>query len=174
MPLVVIPQTEAFAYTDETPRPGDRAVRVDPLAYLGKGILRPFRRDEKNDFANAGGLDLVKACVAQILGMDGASPDNPMNQGELRWDPERGAQLRRLRHHANNDLLQAMARTFVVDALARWEPRVRVRGTLAARLAVAGAPDAALSIHILYDVRRSNSSDVQFRDVRQTVNYGGA
>ena len=36
--------------------------------FLGFGLLRPFRRDRKADFAAAGGEALLRSAVGQILG----------------------------------------------------------------------------------------------------------
>lgn len=87
------------------------------------GLLRPFRRDRKADFAAGSGEALIRAAVGQILGTMAASEFTP---GELPWRTEFGSGLHVLRHRKNDALLQELARIHVVDALMRWEPRVRV------------------------------------------------
>lgn len=85
-----------------------------------RGIVIPFRRDKKQDFANDSGEALITSNVRQILGT---------RVGELRWEPEFGSLLHTLRHRNNKPLLKQLAHTHVVDALRRWEPRVRVTST---------------------------------------------
>ena len=87
------------------------------LAYLGQGILRPFQRDEKNDVANDTGLRLVAACVGQVLGT---------KPGEIPWRPAFGSRLHLLRHRPNNPALAQLAQVYVLEALQKWERRVRV------------------------------------------------
>jgi uncharacterized protein len=89
--------------------------------FLGFGLLRPFRRDQKADFAAAGGGALIRSAVGQILGTVGSSD---FTQGELPWRTEFGSLLHLLRHQKNDRVLQELARVYVVDALKRWEPRV--------------------------------------------------
>lgn len=169
MALEVIPQTESFAYEDATPSPLDRVQKRGKEAHLGRGVLRPFRRGAGTDFANAEGVELVKACVGQILGMQATSP---LTQGELRWAPERGSLLYRLRHLNNDLLLQELGRVYVLDALRQWEPRIRVRGTRVSRIR---APDSngenILVILLVYDVIKANVSgnQVLLEGIKQTV-----
>lgn len=138
-------------------------------AFLGFGLLSPFRRDLKQDFANAGGVELIKSCVAQILGTqcayDGA---NVQAQGELLWRPAFGALLYRLRHMKQGPTLNELARVYVVDALARWEPRVSVTSSTT----VFGPLQRALIIDLVYDVIQQNvpGNAVVLQDVQQTVN----
>lgn len=86
-------------------------------AYLGRGVLRPFVRDEKNDVANDTGLRLVTACVGQVLGT---------KIGEIPWRPAFGSWLHLLRHRPNNPALAQLAHVYVLGALQKWERRVRV------------------------------------------------
>lgn len=125
--------------------------------FLGKGLLRPFRRDAKNDFANGSDVALVRACVGQVLGTAA---------GELPWRGEFGSQLERLRHMNQGPVMDEMARIFVTDALKRWEPRVRVRTVRVQK------GDRLLTIELLYDVITANvaANQVVVPDVSQTVN----
>ena len=96
--------------------------------FLGNGLTRPLQRDRKTDFANAQGVDLVRSCVGQVLGTR-CSDDSGQYQGELLWRPDFGCLLWRLRHRKgtiDGVMLDELARTYVVDALTRWEPRVVV------------------------------------------------
>lgn len=91
-------------------------------SFLGTGLLRPFVRDKKNDFANDSGVALVQSCVGQILGTRAGDP-NGANQGELLWRPNFGSRLYLLRH-ARDEVIEALGSVYVKDALTTWEPRV--------------------------------------------------
>ncbi len=95
-------------------------------AFLGNGVLRPFRRDEKNDFANGAGVDLLRATAGQILG---TRCDGPRVRGELAWRGEFGSLLYLLRHKPLNATTRELARYYAQDALRRWEPRILVTRT---------------------------------------------
>ncbi len=168
MALVVIPATEASVYTDATPSPLDRSRRIEPTGQLGYGLLRPFRRDQKNDFANGSGEELVRACVGQVLGTRGAGA---VAQGELPWAPERGSLLYLLRHQANDLVLQNLGRQYVVDALRAFEPRIRVKSTRITREVGPTGEESVLLIRVVYDVLAAPqpSNLVIFPGVDQTV-----
>lgn len=132
--------------------------------FLGSGLLQPFRRDRKRDFANAQGLDLVRACVAQVLGTQ--CSDASGYAGEIPWRPEFGSSLYRLRHK-KGVVLQELARLYVADALARWEPRVRV-----SRVDIEhDLTSRTLTIRLRYDVIEQNTAgnNVIFQDVEQAI-----
>jgi phage baseplate assembly protein W len=99
-------------------------------AFLGFGLLRPFRRDQKADFAAAGGEQLIRSAVGQILGTVGSSD---FTQGEVPWRTDVGSLLHALRHQKNEHILQELARVYVIDALKRWEPRIAVISVRAKR-----------------------------------------
>ena len=120
--------------------------------FLGFGLLRPLRRDQKADFAAAGGEQLIRSAVGQILGTIGASDATP---GELPWRTEFGSLLYRLRHQKNDSVLQELARVYVVDALKRWEPQVVVTSVNVTREKQDG--ENVLAIRIRYDVISTNT-----------------
>ena len=91
--------------------------------FLGNGILRPFARDQKQDFANGSGAELVGRSIGQVLG---TRATGPTSQGELPWRPGFGSLLYQLRHENNTVLLRETARVFARDALRRWEPRAEI------------------------------------------------
>lgn len=91
-------------------------------AFLGFGIIRPFQRDEKNDFANDGGVALVKSCIGQILGTRSSSQ---IMQGEIPWRPEFGSKFALLVHRKGPNSRQ-VAKAYAQEAISRWEPRVRI------------------------------------------------
>lgn len=120
--------------------------------FLGFGLLRPLRRDQKADFAAAGGEQLIRSAVGQILGTIGSSEATP---GELPWRTEFGSLLYRLRHQKNDHVLQELARVYIVDALKRWEPRIAVTAVTVGREQHDG--DNVLAIRLRYDVISTNT-----------------
>jgi hypothetical protein len=112
-----------------------------------RGLLRPFRRDRKADFAAGSGEALIRSAVGQILGTMAASEFTP---GELPWRTEFGSGLHLLRHQKNDSILQELARIHVVDALKRWEPRIRVTSVQITRERDRG--ENVLSIRLRYAI----------------------
>jgi phage baseplate assembly protein W len=92
-------------------------------SFLGQGLLRPFQRDQKSDFASAAGLALIKAEIGQILG---TKCDNARGPGELAWRTDFGSRLHLLRHHNHKESLDTFATVLVQEALAKWMPLVSV------------------------------------------------
>ena len=86
-----------------------------------QGLLTPFRRDRKRDFASGSGADLLASKVLQALMTRGATP---RSSGELPWRTAFGAGLDLLRHQRNDAALAELARVYVRDALRRWVPEV--------------------------------------------------
>lgn len=120
--------------------------------FPGFGLLRPFRRDQKADFAAAGGEQLVRSAVGQILGTVGSSD---FTQGELPWRTDFGSLLHVLRHQRNDNVLQELARVYVVDAIKRWEPRVVVTSVQVSREPQDG--ENVLAIRLRYNVISTNT-----------------
>ena len=133
---------------------------------LGFGAIRPFRRDGKSDFAAAGGEAAVRSAVGQVLGTMAASD---FTQGELPFRTEFGSLLHLLKHQKNDAVLQELARVHVVDALKRWEPRVRVTSVQVTRERQNG--ENVLSIRVRYDVidRQVPGNNVLLAGVDQVV-----
>lgn len=94
---------------------------ASPLdSFLGNGIIRPFQRDKKNDFANASGARLVRSTVGQVLG---TQAQGETANGELPWRHEFGSLIYLLKHRKGR-LVAELGRQYAQDALAKWEPRV--------------------------------------------------
>ena len=87
------------------------------------GLLTPFRRDRKRDFASGTGAELLRSKVLQVLMTEGATP---RSSGELPWRTRFGAGLHLLRHQRNDEVLGELARVYVRDALTRWVPSARL------------------------------------------------
>ncbi len=99
---------------------------VNSLKFLWRGIVVPFVRDGSGDIANATGAELVKSNVRTILNTTCASRKT---QGEVPWNQNLGCLLKFLRHqNMDDESFKEMATYYVVDALSRNEPRVRVTG----------------------------------------------
>ena len=97
-------------------------VMEDPMNELN-GLLTPFRRDRKRDFASGSGAELLRTKVLQALMTGGATA---RSSGELPWRTSFGAGLHLLRHQRNDEVLAELARVYVRDALARWVPSARL------------------------------------------------
>jgi phage baseplate assembly protein W len=102
------------------------AVSLGQPSFVGRGIRRPFMRDQKNDLATAEGIDLIKANIGQVLGTKGPTT---RAVGELPWRTEFGSRLHLLRHSNNTDASNAFASVAVQDAVQTWEPRARITST---------------------------------------------
>lgn len=90
----------------------------------GRGILRPFRRDQNSDFANGEGAALFRSGVGLVLGTICGSQTT---QGELPWRTEFGSLVHLLRMRNNSPALAELARNRVARALQAWMPSVRLR-----------------------------------------------
>lgn len=86
---------------------------------MDKGIAYPFTRGDRGYFKEADGLTLIEGNIAQILGTI---------PGERVMLPEFGCKIRTvLFDHINAGTL-SLAKTYVVDAIKRWERRVVLLG----------------------------------------------
>ncbi len=121
-------------------------------SFLGFGLIRPFVRDQKGDFAAAEAEVLVRACVGQVLGTRGR---NAKSEGEMPWRTDFGSLLFTLRHAPNDPVTQALAKTYISDALGAWEKRVRVRAlsfrTEKSRTDLKGGDDVLVA-SLVYDL----------------------
>jgi len=95
-----------------------------------RGLLVPFRRDKKRDFASDIGADLLGSKVLQALMTCVATP---RSSGELPWRTAFGAGLDLLRHQRNDAALAELARVQVRDALKRWVPEAEMVEVTATR-----------------------------------------
>ena len=90
-----------------------------------RGLLAPFRRDRKRDFASESGDELLASKVLQVLATEGATP---RSSGELPWRTAFGTPLHLLRHQRNDAALAELARVYIRDALRRWLPEATIVG----------------------------------------------
>ena len=90
---------------------------------MNLGILTPFRRDRKNDFASGTGDELFKSQVIQVLMVEA---DTPKSSGELPWRTSFGSAVHLARHHRNDAVISELVRVYARDVLKRWFPDVTV------------------------------------------------
>lgn len=96
---------------------------ADAREQFGRGIICPFQRDGKGDFANAAGITVLRSDIEELLGIEGPSAKEP---GELPWDPDRGSRLDSLRHrHLHSEMVRALAEQYTSTPLRVYERRVR-------------------------------------------------
>lgn len=92
--------------------------------FLGFGLTSPFRRGAQ-DFATASDIDLVRSSIRTILGATCASETT---QGEIPFNQALGTLTPFLRHENMDDpAIEDLARFYVVDALRRNEPRIKIK-----------------------------------------------
>lgn len=96
---------------------------VETVGLTGRGLLRPLRRDRKQDFANGTGAELIASHIGQVLGTICHSQNTG---GEVPWRTEFGSLLHLLRLNNMSPALAEKARAYTAHALRRWVPRVRV------------------------------------------------
>lgn len=126
-----------------------------------RGLLVPFRRDRKRDFASGTGGDLLGTKVLQALMTAGATP---RSSGELPWRTSFGAGLDLLRHQRNDVALAELARVQVRDALKRWVPEAELVEVRVTR------EDASLMLRVRYrPARRAGGATDQPAEVTVAV-----
>ena len=159
--------------------PLDATITVDPVgpdeptavveakftvqSMFGRGVMRPFRRDKKGDFANGDGPELVKAAVMQILGTKATSQ---FAAGEVPWRGGFGSLLHLLLHAQNNPALFELANHYVVQALSRWEPRIRVTQV---SIESSATEENKVFIDCVYDFIDINTGNVVFQDLETRI-----
>lgn len=95
-----------------------------------RGLLAPFRRDRKRDFASDDGDELLASKVLEVLATEGATA---RSSGELPWRTAFGTPLQLLRHQNNDVALGELARIYVRDAFRRWLPEATLLGVVVDR-----------------------------------------
>lgn len=93
----------------------------------GHGIICPFQRDGKGDFANSNGLKLLKSDITELIGIIGPTVQQP---GELPWNTDIGSRVLTMKHRTvNAEIDNATAGQMVEAAVRAWEPRARAGQT---------------------------------------------
>lgn len=144
------------------------ATPAPEASFLGFGLLRPFRRDRKGDFASGSGVELIKAAIGQILGTQAASETT---QGELPWRPEFGSLLHLIRHAKGDEATIEIARAGVVEAIRRWESRISITSfQIEPKATAPGGERNALEIKVRFAIappQNSASNRVFFPDATE-------
>lgn len=90
---------------------------------FGCGIICPFQRDGKGDFANGCGLPLLKSDIGELIGIMGPTATQP---GELPWNMDLGSRVFQMKHRSMNvEMTRATAADFIEGPVRRWEKRAR-------------------------------------------------
>lgn len=117
-----------------------RVMRMS-LDFLGRGPAYPFKLTfGPGDMGE--GEQLVEMSIDQILGTA---------EGERLMRPDFGSKLQRLLFENTTEVVEAMAATYVEEALEKWEPRITVLGVNAK------AEGSRLVIHLRYAINATNS-----------------
>lgn len=83
-----------------------------------KGLVVPIAKWSGGYFTTRATKDLIRSSIRAIL---------HTRIGERVMLPEFGSRLHELTFEPMDDILKQLARTFVIDAITRWEPRVTLR-----------------------------------------------
>jgi phage baseplate assembly protein W len=139
-------------------------VTVNFESFLGNGLIIPFERDGKNDFANASGRANIESALQLILGTKGSSG---FTQGELPWRPEFGSVIHHLKLQPNNPGLREQAHHFVVEAVQRWDRRIEITNVDYNK----NDSTNEFFIVVTYDIVEQNSTDnaVDLTDLTATL-----
>lgn len=136
---------------------------ADQFDYLGAGIVLPFRRDGKDDFAHSSGVDMVNSSLTTILGTLRAGPTN---DGEVPFNQKLGTALSLLRHrNVAEPKTRELATHYVVDSIQANEPRVHAKA-VGFRLR---PDDNRIALRLRYDVvtRDTRNINVISSDIEQ-------
>lgn len=136
-----LPATTPAATSDVVPN-------AAPLT-VARGLLLPFQRNQRSDFASGTGAELWITRVELLLSIKGPSERGP---GELPWRPRDGSALHILRHKNNTPMLREMARAYVTDAFRRSLPGVRLTDIVIQR-----REGGVLHVRVKFDVLQGNT-----------------
>ncbi len=131
-----------------------------PLDQFGRGLIHPFRRNARGDYQNEFGPRLITSAVSQILGTFASTE---VAQGEVPWRPNFGSALYLLRHQPNNEVLQSLARIHSVEAIQRWEPRVKITDVRVER------EDTTLTLHVRFNFIDLTTGQAIFEDLEALI-----
>ena len=117
------------------------------------GVLTPFCRDQKGDWAHGSGGDLIRSKVMQCLGTE---------ECELPWDTRRGNRLHLLRHKSlPESVMRDAARAYVRAALEPELPDVVVTDVTVTRGKDSRGLPTVIGLRVVYDVVDPVSGNVK-------------
>lgn len=96
----------------------------DVNSLIGRGLLIPFRRQGR-DFVEGSGLILLRSSISQILST---------RKGEIRWRPDFGLDVERMRHRNITEEFMGELEADILDSILTHEPRVDVVSVVLERL----------------------------------------
>jgi phage baseplate assembly protein W len=124
------PLSSTLSTVASTPTSGSAGYASAAQVLVGRALIRPLRRNGISDFASATGKRRLEAAMGQLFG---TRCDSARQQGELPWRTDFGSRLHLIRHQNNDVVLAELARTYVVEALERWLPMVRIKAVTVER-----------------------------------------
>lgn len=125
-----------------------------------RGIVLPFQRDQKQDFANGGVVDVVMSNLVQVCG---TACMTDTSAGECEWDPELGSPIVLARHVNSKAARRAALRAYLILAFREFEPRARMRAVVVQQV------DRSLHVDIYFDIVDAPSGAVVVPDVRGNI-----
>jgi len=126
---------------------------TDNVTKFGRGIICPFQRDGKGDFANDKDLPLLRSDIRELIGIIGPTPVSP---GELPWNTELGSRVILMKHrNIHEEMARATAHQLITEPVRRWEKRARPGTTTVTK------DDRAqiLNIHFTYQPKGYTAKD---------------
>lgn len=138
--------------------------------FSGTGLLLPFQRDLKDDFANGAGDEVFKSNALLVLATEAESA---VADGELEWRTDFGSRFYLLRQQRNTIALQALAEFYAREAFDNWLPELKLRSVVASRLEIDGR-DVGAQIHIGFDPPTIASTSTPGGKIKVTVNISAA
>jgi hypothetical protein len=112
---------------------------------FGRGILCPFQRDGKGDFANGDGLPLLRSDIGELLGIIGPARAEP---GEVPWRTDLGSRVVFLKHRGiHAEMTRATAELETSGAIRKWDRRVVVGPT---QITSGELAETALSVRVTF------------------------
>lgn len=89
-----------------------------PVRHNWRGIAAPITRSGGDYFSSKKTMDLIWSSIVLILG-------TPV--GTRIMLPEFGSSIPTLLFEPNDEVLEGLLKRYIIDAIARWEPRVNIR-----------------------------------------------
>ncbi len=115
---------------------------------LGRGFAFPLRLDPHRRIDVSAGEQRIRESIVTILGTE---------QGERLMRPDFGSRLRSLVFAPNNPATANLARFYIEDALARWEPRID-EVQVVVEPPPPGHGGASLNLRILYRIKATGAN----------------
>ncbi len=106
---------------------------------LGKSVKYPMQSNVKGQQEKVDGLDNINQSIYSVL-------STPV--GSAFYQEDRGSQLHTLAFEPNDAILKSLLNFFIVEALAKWEKRIKVTD-----IAYLNVNDSQINCKIFYIVK---------------------